>query len=101
MNTTTLSERIQRARKLKRLSREDLAELLGVSAMTIRRWEKYNTSPRMDELQKIAQVLNIPVSELLDNPQEIKDNPQIIVVPSQAKMSQETNTGMAVMTLDN
>ena len=103
MNTTTLAERIRHARELKGLSREELSERLGVSEMTIRRWEKYNTSPRMEELQKLAQVLNVPVSEFMDSSPENKDNLPITIIPSQNKTShsQETNTGMAVMTLQD
>ena len=103
MDNSTLSERILRARKIKKLSREELAEQMGVSAMTIRRWEKFNTSPRMEEIHKLAQVLNIPVSELIDTPSENENAPQIQVIPSQSKTSntQETNTAMAVMTLEN
>ena len=103
MNTTTLAERIRHARELKGLSREELSEQLGVSEMTIRRWEKYNTSPRMEELQKLAQVLNVPVSEFMNSSPENKDNLPITIIPSQNKTShsQETNTGMAVMTLQD
>ena len=102
MDKSTLSERILRARKLKKLSREELAEQMGVSAMTIRRWEKFNTSPRMEEIHKLAQVLNVPVSEFIDSP-ENENAPQIQVIPSQNKtsQSQEINTGMAVMTLQD
>lgn len=102
MDKTTLSERIMRARKLRKLSREELAGQLGVSEMTIRRWEKYNTSPRMEEIQKLAQILNVPVSELMDSP-ENENAPQIQVIPSQNKtsQSQEINTGMAMITLQD
>ena len=100
MNVATLSERIRQARKSKGLNQAELAEQLGMSEMTIRRWETEKSSPRMEEIQKVAQALNIPVSELLDNAPETSNVPNIQIVPTQSKASQETNTGMAVLTLE-
>ncbi len=72
MNKTTLLEQIKRTRKSKGLTQAELAERLGKSEMTIRRWESEERSPRMEEVQKIAQVFNISVSELLSDTTEEK-----------------------------
>ena len=69
MSLQNLSERIKQHRKAKGLTQANLAELLDMSEMTIRRWEAEKTSPRMDEIKKLAQVLEIPTNELLDNQQ--------------------------------
>ena len=61
-----LSELIRRNRKSKGLTQAQFAELLDMSEMTIRRWESGDRSPRMEELQKISQVLGVPINELLD-----------------------------------
>ena len=61
-----LEERIKQARKTANLSQQQLAKILGLSFMTIRRWESGEVSPRVEEIQKIANVLNTSVEYLLD-----------------------------------
>ena len=100
MNVAILSERIRKARKSKGLNQAELAEQLGMSEMTVRRWETGKSSPRMEEIHNVAEVLNIPISELLDDTADQSSVPNIRVVPTQSKASQETNTGMAVLTLE-
>ena len=60
----TLGERIRKARKQKLLTQADLGEAVGVHEMTVRRWESDNTAPNVAMLQKIANVLSIPLIEL-------------------------------------
>lgn len=100
MNTTLISERIRQSRKARGLTQSELAEQMRMSEMTVRRWEANKTSPRMEEIQKLAEVLNIPVSELLEDTSESLSIPQIHIIPTQEKSTQETNTGMAVLTLE-
>ena len=53
----------------------------------------------MEEIQKLAEVLKVPVSELLsDSPTPA---PVMQVIPTQEKSTQETNTGMAALILGN
>ena len=60
-----LSTRIKAARKEKRLTQPDLADELGVSYMTVRRWETGKASPRIKEIEKTAEVLNTSVEYLM------------------------------------
>ena len=60
----TLGERIRKARKQKLLTQADLGEAVGVHEMTVRRWESDNTAPNVAMLQKIANVLSVPLIEL-------------------------------------
>ena len=53
-------------RKREKLSQSRLAELVGVSFMTIRRWESGEIIPRINEVKRLAEVLHIPVDELLN-----------------------------------
>ena len=66
-----LKERIKQARKSAMLSQSQLAQALGISFMTIRRWESGEISPRFNELQQLSKALNIPVEALVGLP----DNP--------------------------
>ena len=97
-----IGDKIMYQRKLKRIKQADLADKIGVSLRTLQRWELGQYFPNTEDISKIAQVLNVAVSEFMDSPDN-KDNPQIAVVPSQAKTStsHETNTAMAVMTLQD
>ena len=60
----TLGERIRKARKGK-MTQAELAELIGVHEITIRRWELGERLPDTDSLKKISQVLGVSVSELM------------------------------------
>ena len=60
-----LEERIKQARKKANLSQQQLANILGLSFMTIRRWESGDVSPRVEEIQNIAKALNTSVEYLL------------------------------------
>ncbi len=72
---------------------------MNVSLKTVQRWEAEQRSPRMEEIQKLATVLGVPVTELLsDSPAPA---PVVQVIPTQEKSTQETNTGMAALILGN
>ncbi|MBQ6664610.1 MAG: helix-turn-helix transcriptional regulator [Synergistaceae bacterium] len=60
-----LNEVIRTLRKRRGLTQEQLAEQLGVSVMTVRRWEWGERVPNADDLRKASQVLDIPVTELM------------------------------------
>ena len=53
------------ARKRRGLSQEDVAEKLGVSRQTISKWEKNLSVPDADTLIRLAEILEVSVSELL------------------------------------
>jgi transcriptional regulator with XRE-family HTH domain len=59
-------QRLKQLRKQKKLSQEKLAETVGVSTFTIRRWEKAEDAPEFDRLEHIAQALKVEPWELLD-----------------------------------
>lgn len=62
-----LGEKIYNLRKKKKLSQEDLAELIGVTRQTISNWELGETSPNPLQLKQLSKTLNISIDELLDN----------------------------------
>lgn len=61
----TLDENLRRAREAANLSREVLAVRAGVSSSTVARIELGGYLPRLGTLSRIAEVLNISVSDLL------------------------------------
>ena len=63
----TIAERIKQQRKIHDVSQEELSNKSGISVKTIQRWESAERSPRVDELQKVSQVLNVPLEDLIVN----------------------------------
>ena len=95
----TIAEKIRQQRRLVNISQDELSKRAGVSLKTIQRWEAAQRSPRMEEIQKLAEVLKVPVSELLsDSPTPA---PVMQVIPTQEKSTQEKNTGMLTITFEN
>lgn len=64
----TIGERIKQARKAKGMKRKELAEKIGTTPQTICRYEADGRRPKVDAMLKIAEALNIPISELLGEP---------------------------------
>ena len=61
----SLGENIKKLRKNKGLSQKQLAEILNLSEITIRRYEKCSNIPTIKTLDKIAIALDVPLNELL------------------------------------
>lgn len=64
----TIGERIKQVRKAKGMKRRELAEKIGTTPQTICRYEADGRIPKADTVIKIAEVLNIPTSDLLGEP---------------------------------
>ena len=64
----TIGERIKQARKAKGMKRKELAEKIGTTPQTICRYEADGRRPKVDAMLNIAEVLGVPVSELLGEP---------------------------------
>lgn len=60
-----LGEGVTLLRKYKRLSRQQLADATGMSLMAITYIENGKRWPRVSNLEKLANVLNVPIDELL------------------------------------
>lgn len=62
----TIGEKVKTARREKSISQKKLAALIGLSELTVIRLEKGQREPRPSELEKIAEVLGVPVASLYD-----------------------------------
>lgn len=65
---------LKRLRKSLDLTQLDLAELVGVSMLTIQRYESGDRFPRQNILKALAQVLKTTEASLLDDPNKQKKN---------------------------
>jgi len=61
-----LGERIRELRKAKGLTQEQLAELVGVEPRHISRVEGGYSSPSIERLARIAEILEVPIKALFD-----------------------------------
>lgn len=62
--TQGIAERMRLARRLAGLSQEETARRLKVAVRTYARWEKGDTEGFLSELDRIADVLGVPVRDL-------------------------------------
>ena len=82
------AQHLKDLRKRAGLSQSDLAKLVDVSLLTIFRWENEERQPRLEEIKKLAEVLQVSESELLNGP--VTKNWELNLVVS------KTNEGGAI-----
>lgn len=58
-DTMTIAEKIKEARLSKKIQLNELAQMLEVSAETVRRWENGVSTPYLKHQRRIEQVLEI------------------------------------------
>lgn len=61
----TVGERIQEARKSAGMRQTDLAKKIGVAVVTIGQYERGRREPSLDTMQKIANALDVSISDLI------------------------------------
>lgn len=59
------SETLRKIRLERGLSQKRLAEMAGLSQAAIYQWEKGTREPKLQQLEKLASALNIPIDEFL------------------------------------
>lgn len=69
----TISENIRFFRKKMKFTQKQLSELSGIATITLQQYELGKRNPRIDNLQKIANALNIKLSDLVCPNETIKE----------------------------
>ena len=64
----TIAERIKTARKAAGLTQNELGERMSVSGAAIGQYESGKRVPKVDTLQRIANALDIPITDLVNSP---------------------------------
>lgn len=62
-----IGKKLVQFRKNKGLSQEELAEDVGVTRQTISNWELNETAPDLKQAQKLGEIFNISLDELVGN----------------------------------
>lgn len=75
-----LSKNLKIFRKRKGLTQENVAEALNVVRQTISKWEKGISVPDADMLMKLAEILDVSVSELIGSDVADEKNEDMIAV---------------------
>lgn len=78
-----IANRLQKLRKEKGYSQEQLALELGISRQAVSKWERAESSPDTDNLILLARLYNVSLDELLstdDSTEEIMDNKPVETV---------------------
>ena len=60
-----IGTRIMNLRREKRLTQVDLAELLDISYMTVRRWETGKSTPTLGQIERMTEIFNVPAQYLI------------------------------------
>ena len=98
-----IMEKIKELRKKNNMTQAQLAEKIGVSGMTLRRWEWGQRTPRTNELTKLAEVLGTSTAYLLgetDNPappieNEDNENKNLPIINMEDKEPENNNLSLS------
>ena len=63
-----IGENIQYLRKMRSITQETLAELLGVARQTVAKWECGESAPDLKLSGKLSQVLDVSLDDLVNTP---------------------------------
>lgn len=96
-----VSHNLIRVRTARGMDRIDVADKLGVSVKTIGNWERGDRDPSSADLLRLAEIYDVPPSELLGHISSDVDNKQTYIVPTNDNsMSPEILPG-DVLTISN
>lgn len=78
MNQQKTGRLIKELRTEKKMTQEQLAEILGVSNRSVSRWENGNNLPDIDLLIQLAKYFNVGMDELLEGESPAKKCQEVI-----------------------
>ena len=84
----TFGNRLKALRRSKGLNQTQLAEKIGVSLLTLFRWEKDERQPRMNEIKALAKALGVSEADLLNDPPE-KSGEWILSITVRQELKEE------------
>lgn len=64
MASSTVNEKLQRARRRYKWTEEHISEMVGVDIRTYRRWERGDQVPHLRALRKLCEAFSASVEEL-------------------------------------
>lgn len=82
IDAPTVGGRIRQARRLRELTQNELADLVGFSRESVSSWERGKASPDVDDLIEVAKMLRIPVTTFVVGLDENDETPPDGGMPS-------------------
>lgn len=70
MFSNNLNRILSELKKSKKISQAQIARQLGVTPSNLNDWAKGRSVPNADKITKLAEVLGVAVSDLIDEPEE-------------------------------
>lgn len=95
-----IGKNIQQKRKAAGLTQAQLAELLGVTAPAVNRWEKNLSFPDAALLAPLARCLNTDLNELFSFYDSLSDKERELIVDKASRMLLEPDDGKALSYID-
>lgn len=83
MTNYSIGQNIKRLRKERALTQEELAELIGVSAQAISKWENENGLPDISQIVPLASVFGVPTDDIFGI-QSIEENARALEIVDEA-----------------
>lgn len=74
----TLGQNIKKYRKQKGLTQSELAEIIDLKSITIRKYETNTREPSIDILNKIAAALGVTIGKLVGDIYDVKNYDNVI-----------------------
>lgn len=99
MSTQGISKRLKEVRKRNLLTQQELADKLGVSLVTVSRWENGERTPNITIMDKLSKMLNVPISYFTDKADDTGSD-ELVNLFSESDQS-ERKQNMAVLTFRN
>ena len=84
LSAEVIGQRLKQFRTAKGMTAAQLGAKIFVAQSTISRWEKGERAPDISVLARLAEVLDVSLSELLAEPQEADAPPVVIAVDDEA-----------------
>lgn len=63
----SIGDNLKKIRKNKKMTQEDFGKLVGLSTNTVQRYELGKRQPNIETINKIAEALGVPITELINN----------------------------------
>lgn len=74
----SVGAKIKKERQVKRMTQKELATSAGIAEISVRQYESEKRQPKIDQLQKIANALQINIIDILDDSTLLQNSNEIL-----------------------
>ena len=96
---SNLARTIKKYRKARKLTMEQLSEKSGINLSTLKKYETDNRNPKLEQLSKIAEALEVSVFEFLDI--EVKSVNDIISLVNKINITTDIDNDKVCISFKN